>query len=345
MSVTIIDIAKDSNTSKSTVSRYLNGSKVKPVAAKAIEASIKKLDYHQNVNAKRLVTQKSHTIGVILDDISNVYFSEILSGIQSVAGSQGYVSTFYSRASDQKRETDFLSLFREGHIDGLILGTFQKRTPQELEIIAKSEFPIVLIGDNCGSNRINSVDVDNKQGTMDEVEYLYNHGHRKIAYLRGPLKISGAEFRAQGFIEGMHRYGLDSSLILDIEWTVEGGHAAALQILQDTGVTAIICSNDYCAYGALNACRQSGLRVPQDISIVAFDDGPLAKFSIPALTTVKQPFKQLGETAAKQLIGMIQEESPVKASILLQSQFIVRASSGAAQVQPQSESKGETYGS
>ncbi len=329
MAVTIIDIANDSNTSKSTVSRYLNGMKIKPLAALAIEASIKRLDYHPNINARRLVTQKTHTIGVVVEDISNVYFSNILAGIQAYAAQAGFVCTFHSRASNNSSESEYLSLFREGQIDGLILGTFSKRTKKELEDIAACGYPITLIGDNRGLSSLDSVDVDNKRGTINEVEYLFDLGHRHIGYLRGPAKMSGAEFRYKGFIEGMKRYELDPSYCVSTEWTVEGGEEAATALLSaHPEITALICSNDYCAYGALIACRKAGLSVPQDISLVAFDDGPLAKFSLPSLTTIKQPFRQLGEMAARQLIAKIQESSTVKASILLQSKLIVRQSSG-----------------
>jgi len=327
MSITIIDIARDSHTSKSTVSRYLNGMKVKANAAIAIEASIKRLDYHPNVNDRRLVTQKTRTIGVVIEDISNVYFSEILAGIQSVAAANGYACTFYSRASNNVAESDYLSLFREGHIDGIILGTFLKRSKNELAILAKSGYPIVLIGDNCQNNRLDSVDVDNKQGTIDEIEYLVGLGHRQIGYLRGPMRMCGAEYRWQGFVEGMQQAGLDPSVTVDTEWTVQGGHDAAGKLLADNKVSALVCSNDYCAYGALSACRELGYNVPQDISIVAFDDGPLAKCSVPALTTVKQPFRKLGETAARQLMGIVRDCTTVKASILLQSQLVIRESS------------------
>jgi DNA-binding LacI/PurR family transcriptional regulator len=307
----------------------MNGMKIKPLAALAIEASIKRLDYHPNINARRLVTQKTHTIGVVVEDISNVYFSNILAGIQAYAALEGYVCTFHSRSSNNSSESEYLSLFREGQIDGLILGTFSKRTRKELHDIAECGYPIMLIGDNRDLNTLDSVDVDNKQGTINEVEYLYELGHRNIGYLRGPEKMSGAEFRYKGFMEGMKRNELNPSYCVSTEWTVEGGQEAATSLLSDhPEITALICSNDYCAYGALIACREAGLLVPEDISLVAFDDGPLAKFSMPSLTTIKQPFRQLGEMAARQLIGKIQQTNSVKASILLQSKLIVRQSSG-----------------
>jgi len=141
VAVTIIDIAKDSNTSKSTVSRYLNGGSAKADTVKAIEASIKKLNYHPNTNARRLVTNKIQAIGVVLEDIFNPYFSDVLSGIQAEAGKNGYVCTFYSRASNSKKEVDYLHLFQEGHIDDLILGTFQKRSDKEVAELAESNYP------------------------------------------------------------------------------------------------------------------------------------------------------------------------------------------------------------
>lgn len=330
MAVTIIDIAKDSKTSKSTVSRFLNGGSVKKDTAEAIKASIKKLNYHPNINARRLVTNKSHVIGVVLDDISNTYFSEVLAGIQAVAGASGYTCTFYSRASSRDRESDYLKSYNGGHIDGLIMGTFQKRSIGEIRKLEKSEFPIVLIGDNCDSRKVDFVDVDNAHGTIDEIEYLYRLGHRKIAYLRGPEQISGSSTRANGFIEGMKTCGLNSSCIIDTEWTVEGGYKAAEQIMENFDVTAVICSNEYCGYGAISGFLAAGLRVPEDISVVAFDDGILAKFSVPPITTVKQPFYKVGETAATHLLSLMSNDSNTKAGILLQTNLVERDSSGEA---------------
>jgi LacI family transcriptional regulator/LacI family repressor for deo operon, udp, cdd, tsx, nupC, and nupG len=328
MSVTIIDIARDSNTSKSTVSRYLNGMKVKADVAKAIETSIDRLDYHPNVNARRLVTKKTLTLGVVVEDISNVYFSDILAGIQEVSGTNGYSCTFYSRANNNASELDFLRLFREGHIDGLILGTFLNRTKTEVMELAKSGYPIVLIGDSCQNNKIDSVDVDNKQGTYDEIEYLHGLGHRYIGYLKGPSQMCGANYRYQGFLEAAEVFAIPSNLCIDTGWTVDTGKKAMLALLdKHPEITAVACSNDHCAYGAMLACKELGLTVPDDITVVAFDDGPLAKFSTPSITTVKQPFRQLGQMAARQLINTIGNTTSVRSSILLQSQLIVRESS------------------
>ena len=326
MGYTIIDIANLANTSKSTVSRYLNGETVKPATAQAIEEAIKKLNFRPNINARRLVTNKTNVIGVVLDDISNIYYSDMLSGIQSVAGKNGYVCTFFSRTSNNKKEIDYLNLFREGQIDGLILGTFQVRKSEEVAILAESGYPIVLVGDNAGNKSIDSVDVDNKQGTIDEVKYLNSLGHKHMAYLRGPKVISAANYRAEGFIEGMKSLGLDPGMIMDVEWTVEGGYKATKKLLENAKFTALLCSNEYCAYGAIKALKDENIRVPEDVSVIAFDDGTLAKFTEPAITTVKQPFLNVGEMAAKLLVDIMSDGSKAKTSILLQTPIIERAS-------------------
>lgn len=332
MRYTIIDIANLANTSKSTVSRYLNGENVRPATAEAIEEAIEKLDFRPNINARRLVTNKTNVIGVVLDDISNSYYSDMLSGIQAVAGRKGYVCTFYSRASNNKKETDYLNLFREGQVDGLLLGTFQVRDPEEVKVLAESGYPIVLIGDNADNKNIDYVDVDNKQGTIEEVNYLYALGHRKIAYLRGPKNMSGANRRAEGFIEGMTNLGLDPNMMIDVEWTVEGGYEATRKLLRDQSFTALLCSNEFCAYGAITALKDAGLRVPSDVSVAAFDDGTLAMFTEPTITTVKQPFRNLGEMAVKLIVDSINSASTAKARILLHPPIIERESCAEADI-------------
>lgn len=326
MAATIIDIAKMAQTSKSTVSRYLNGGSVKPSTAQAIERAIKALDYSPNINARRLVTNRTNVIGVVLDDISNFYYSEVLSGIQSIAMKNNYVCTFYSRASYNKEEYDYLNLFREGHVDGLIMGTFQTRDEKQVDLIAESGYPIVFIGDCAGNKNIDCVDVDNKQGTIDEVKYLYSLGHREIAYLRGPVCMSGANYRLKGFIRGMESCGLDPKMVMEVEWTVKGGYEATRKLLKGNKFTALLCSNEYCAFGAIECLKDEGIRVPEDISVAAFDDGTLAMYTEPSITTVKQPFRDLGETAVKLLIDIMSNNRTTKSSILLHPILIKRAS-------------------
>lgn len=331
MGATIIDIAEKANTSKSTVSRYLNGGSVKPATAKAIEDAIQLLDFRPNVNARRLVTNRTHVIGIVLDDISNPYWSDVLSGLQTVAARNGYVCTFYSRLPAMKEEPDYLDLFREGHVDGLIMGTFLNRDASQVEQLASSGYPIVLMGDNAENRSIDYVDVDNRQGTMEEVRHLFSLGHRRIAYLQGPSHMSGTRRRLEGYLEGMQDLGLATGPVIDTEWTVPGGYSATRKLLEmkvEEPFTAIICSNEYCAFGAISALRESGLSVPEDISVTAFDDGTLAMFTTPSITTVRQPFRMLGEMALKQLMETLSDAPRPRTCILLHPQLKERTSSG-----------------
>ncbi len=323
----ILDIAKQANTSKSTVSRYLNGGKVKESTAKAIDQAVKGLNYHPNINARRLVTSKTNVIGVVLDDISNIYYSQVLSGIQKTASERGFVCTFHSRAFNQKTEADYLELFYSGQIDGLILGTFQVRENKTIQTLADSGFPIVLIGDSVGNKTVNSIDIDNKQGTIIQVNYLYELGHRSIAYLRGPSHLSSANFRAEGFLKGMRLLSLDTELIMDSVWTVEGGFEATQKLLSyGKKFTALLCSNEYSAFGAMEALKAAGIQIPGQVCVGAFDDGILTQVAQPSLTTIRQPFKTLGETALKQLLDCISNPEAPTSSILIQPDLIKRSS-------------------
>ncbi|MCM8900110.1 LacI family transcriptional regulator [Caldicoprobacter algeriensis] len=332
MSPTIIDIAKMANTSKSTVSRYLNGGKVRASTAKRIEEAIRKLKYKPNVNARRLVLNKTNVIGVVVDDISNIYYSGVLAGIQAVASQYGYVCTFYSRAAYKKDEKDYLDLFKEGQVDGLILGTFQIRDPEEMEHIAESGYPIIFIGDNASNSAVSSIDIDNVQGVIDIIKYLHSLGHKRIAHLRGPSNMSAANLRLEGFVKGMKSCGLepDPELIIESDWTVEGGYTATNKLLDRAKFTALVCSNDYCANGAIKAIQSRGLRVPEDISVTGFDNSILAEYTSPPITTVKQPFYDLGKIAVKHLVDIMEGDIPLKTAILLQPIMVIRSSCGKA---------------
>ena len=138
--------------------------------------------------------------------------------------------------------------------------------------------------------------------------------------------MSGANYRAEGFIKGMKRMNLDPRMVIDSEWSVKGGYEAAKQLIQCEKFTALLCSNEYCAYGAITALKDTGIKVPDDVSVAAFDEGTLSKFTEPAITTIKQPFRTLGEMAVKLLIDILNNESTAKTSILLHPSIIERAS-------------------
>jgi DNA-binding LacI/PurR family transcriptional regulator len=302
-------VAKLANTSKSTVSRYLNGHRVKKETEERIKKAIEELNYHRNENARRLVTHKTQTIGIVVDSITNFFYPSIFSGIEEIANESGLECVFYSRSPD-KKESDYLDIYFQRQADGLIFINFKKRDEEDLAKIVKSEVPAVVIGDDAGLDEVVSVDVNNYFGISSLVKYLNRIGHKKIAYISGPDNFSATESRLLGFIETMEQLGnpVDPDLIVKSDWTNQGGYQAMTQLLATGDFTAVVASNDETAIGALRALNEQGFIVPDHISVTGFDDIAISSWVFPMLTTVKQPFYEMGVKAVAELLEMISRE-------------------------------------
>lgn len=332
MNPTIHDVARLANTSKSTVSRYLNGLKVKKNTEEALERAIKELNFHRNANARRLVMNKTNTIAVVVDDISNIFYSGIIRGIEKVAKRQGYNCIFLSWTSNYDDEISFLSMLYEGQVDGIILVSFQRRDPQNLAKIRESPYPIALIGDHGELDGIFSVDVDNATGVADIVAYLYGLGHRDIAYIAGPERAAANKYRFNGYRRAMAWLGLtyQPDWVVESDWSNQGGYAAMKRLLETQGFTAVIASNDETAIGALRAVQEHGFNVPKQMSIVGYDDISISEWVYPSLTTVRQPFQEIGRKAAEGLFKKIEgaQGEEYRSHYLLKPQLVVRDSCG-----------------
>ncbi|HIU20073.1 MAG TPA: LacI family DNA-binding transcriptional regulator [Candidatus Limiplasma stercoravium] len=307
MAVTIMDIAARAETSKSTVSRYLNGGSISQVTANRIRRAIKELEYQPNVNARRLVNSRANAIGIVFDDISNYIYGGMMAGIQSAAREFGYTCLFLSRASERALESESLSLFASSMVDGLILVTFAQRDPQDVRLLRESGLPIVLVGDAAGEAGLPTVDVDNLNGTQAEVEMLIRQGHRRIAYLQGPDNMPAAHSRQRGYLRALECAGIeaDRNLIVRVNWTVKDAYRTVSRLVQEQSFTALVGSNASSTYGGLQALMDAGKRVPQDVAVAGFDDDPICEHTRPSITTLSQPLAQMGRIAANQLVSRI----------------------------------------
>jgi len=326
---TIIDVAKLANTSKSTVSRYLNGLPIKKETEEALKKAIKELNYHRNENARRLVVNKTQTIGIVVDSIANMFYSSIFKGIEEVAKENGFNCVFYSMTSNKYTESYFQNLVFEGHVDGIILISFMKRDVKDLLEIANAGIPVVVFGDTAGVKDLVSVDVDNYYGISELVRYLHRIGHQKIAYISGPKDAAATECRLAGYLETMEQLGLtvNPKWVVPTDWSNEDGYNAMNHLLTIGDFTAVLASNDETAIGALRAVQERGYNVPADLSITGFDDITLASWTYPPLTTVKQPFLEMGKKAASELFKrMGNSEEYISERHLLKPELIIRDS-------------------
>jgi DNA-binding LacI/PurR family transcriptional regulator len=334
MGPTIHDVARVAGTSKSTVSRYLNGQPVKKATQDAIDRAIRELNYHRNEQARRLVMSKTHTIGVVIDDISNVFFSGMIRGIEAVARQRGYNCIFLSRTSNYDQEVSFLSYLYEGQVDGLILASFRKRKEDDLRAMRDSGLPIALVGDHGELDGLFSVDVDNAAGISDIATHLYGLGHRRIGYISGRNDLSASKYRYKGYLQAMDALGLPirEAWIVESDWTNQGGYEAMQRLaISAPDITAVVVSSDEAAIGALRALKELGKRVPRDVSVAGFDDIPVAGWVDPALTTVRQPFRDIGTLAAEGLFRKIDGTEEAPCSHLLRPTFVARDSCGPAE--------------
>lgn len=333
MNPTIHDVAKLANTSKSTVSRFLNGKRVRKDTEEALKRAIEELNFHRNVNARRLVLNRTQTIAVVLDDITNAFYSKIIRGIEQVVSQHGYNCMYLSWTTHYRSESTFLNMFREGQVDGIIFISFQKRTPETLKQLRDCGYPVSLVGDWAGEDGVFAVDVDNSAGIRELVAYLNRIGHERIAYISGPDNNAATKWRFEGYTEKMKELGLayEPGWVVEAEWSNEGGYRAMEKLLAVGGFTAVIGSNDAQALGALRAVQERGYQVPRDLSIAGFDDIPIAAWTYPPLTTIRQPFIQIGVMAATGLFAMLEsehDETPQHCH-LLQPELIIRQSCSA----------------
>lgn len=329
MNPTIKDVAKLAKTSKSTVSRYLNGHKVRRETEEALKKVIKELNYFPNINARRLVMNNTRVIGIVVDDIANNFYSGIFKGIEDMFNANGYQCVYYSRTSHYQGEFGFVDLARERQVDGLIIVSFLKRSQKFIEKIQKLSIPVALIGDSNQNEQVFSIDVNNEHGIREIIKYLHRIGHRKIAYITGPEEFSATHWREKGYKDTIKELGLsyDSSWIVPSDWTEAGGYSAMMKLLEFDGITAVIGSNDEVAIGALLSAREMGYKVPMDYSIVGFDDIAVARWVYPPLTSVKQPLYEIGEKVAEELVNQLKHgKAPTEKRILTEPQLVVRQS-------------------
>jgi len=325
MAVSIKDIAKEANVSPSTVSRALNNHpRISDKTKKQIQTLAKEMEYVPSTIARDLVGQHSATIGVAIADFLNPFYSDIVASIEDVAVANNYqvfVSSFYR---DIQRELELFNIFYERRFAGIIVSG--SLVDNEYLSLPNSDFmPVVLI--NCPHYPF-SVSVDKVLGARLAVEYLVELGHRRIAFIRQGFDSESSRLRLKSFRETLNGYGIavDERYIVDgDEWFTGGVRAVAQLLALAEPPTAVFCFNDMTAIGAINALQQKGYKVPQDLSVIGFDDLDIASFYHPSLTTVRQPIYQIGRSAAKMLYSLIQSEENIQAQVL-EPELVIRES-------------------
>ena len=299
---TIRDVSQLAKVSQATVSRVLNGNvPVSPTKRAAVLAAIAQLGYQPNAFARSLATNRSYAIGALVSELSSAAYGDIIRGIESVVEECGLhmvVSSGHARSEAERRSFAFL---KERRTDALIVQVDATSDDELTTWVRQSGLPVVVVGRHIPAIAERCVYLDNVAGGALATRHLLERGHRRIAHIAGLMRITDARDRLTGYRLALTENDLpfEDSLVAEGGFVEDGGYRAMKQLLErDAGFTAVFTANDQSAAGALKALREAGLRVPDDISLVGFDDLLIAHYLFPALTTVIQPFAEMGQAAA-----------------------------------------------
>jgi LacI family transcriptional regulator len=346
--VTIRDVARESGFSASTVSIVLNNaplSRYIPAITKTrIQKTAKGLGYHPNIYAKSLRSKRNHTVGVILFDITDPYCTLILRGIEKSLYQQSYLPILADAHNERGRFERYLEMMLERRVEGLlVLANWLYLDINLLADLERGKTPSVIIGRELESKATSSVTVDDEGGAYSAVSHLYSLGHRKIAFVRGPKALASSKARWRGVQRFARdtKVELDTKLIVDLpdQVNLNAGVDDAFRITEELlkhkrQFTALMAYDDMTAFGAIRALTKAGIRVPQECSVIGFDDINPSHLFVPALTTIRQPMEAMGASAVSILIDAISAASDNRSAPAihrkLSAELVIRESTQAA---------------
>jgi DNA-binding LacI/PurR family transcriptional regulator len=324
-------VARLANVSIATVSRTINRvSTVNPRMAKRVWEAIEKLDYFPNTQARALVSGRSRLLGLIVSEITNPFFPELIQGFEDIAVEHGYEILISSTNYDPARMALCIRRMLERRAEGVAVMTFGVEKPL-LEQLAERKVPLVFVDVGPERPGISLLRVDYHHGIRQGVQHLAALGHRQIAFVSGPRRLHSAQSRIAAFSKSLAECAIvaNPAWIVDGDHTMEGGIDAMDRLLKSKPLpTAVVCSNDMTAIGVLHKLYRAGLRVPDDLSVIGFDDIRMAQVTIPPLTTVQMSCFELARAAVTALRAHVEEGGDPKRSYKINTHLVVRESTG-----------------
>ncbi len=319
---TIIDVAAAAGVSTATVSRALNGGVVSQRARERVLRAVKNLGYRPNTLARGLVTGRTGVVGVLIPDIAGPLYATMARGIEDVLHANGRSFMLMTGNRNETDEGAAIELMLERQVDAFILiGSGLQHEP--LEQLLRGGPPVILMEREGTAENFATIRLANADGARLATEYLIERGHQRIAHVAG-IRRAGMR-RLQGYHAALDAAGLDAGPILQGDFTEESGLAAAEALLREAAVTAVFCANDRMALGLYHGLRARRVRVPDDISVIGFDDLPWGAYLDPPLTTVRQSAREMGRLAARfALAGLRGERVPVGA--VVPAELVIRDS-------------------
>jgi LacI family transcriptional regulator len=329
--VTLHDVATASGVSAQTVSRVINQRPdVSDTTRARVWDEIRRLGYKPNTLARGLVSQRSYSLGIITLPLNDFFRAEIITGLERQARSMGYacqISYTNEKASDLSELVDSM-LGRQ--VDGLVILTPRRFTDPELQV----DVPLVTLAHKLDNPRAINVDVDNVDGAYQAMRYLLSLGHRAIGQIAGPSDWIPAADRLEGARRALAEYRMEpiAGYVVDCPaWSFEGGYDAARHLLTTSPeITALFCHTDWMAAGAYRALRELNLRVPDDVSVIGYDDLPICQYLDPPLASVRQPSQGLGQLLAHLAVTAIERTESSRQDMLVPAELVVRASVSAS---------------
>lgn len=332
---TIKDVAEECHLSVTTVSLVLNNkpNRISEKTKQKILETAKKLHYQPSQIAISMITKKTQTVGLILPDISNLYFAALAHAIEEECASYGYTVVYGNTSDHINQDFEYLSSFLARGVDGLIFihsNSFGEENQKKLlEMTENSNTPVLAVDRSFHSPKIPSVIVDQYAGGYEATKHLLDLGHRKIGCITGPENVNNSSERLRGYRRALEDAGIpyNPALVITGDFHAPSG-SLAVPVLLKQRVTGIFACNDMMAIGVYQACRDMGISIPKDLSVVGFDDIFFSQYLDPPLSTVYQPVTEIGKEAARQVIAMINKDyTPGKKTVFLPS-LNIRESSG-----------------
>ena len=329
--VRIKEVAKLARVSTATVSHVINKTRfVSDDTKRRVLSAIERVGYTPNIHARNLASGQSRTLGLIISDITNPFFPDLVKSIQERALELGYDVIVLNTNYDPERDARYVQRLLELRVRGVIILT----TEMDLSVIQRlssRKIAVVFLDIGKVSPHISNIRIDYEKGVHEAVEHLLDLGHRQIAFISGPLRFKSAQFRRQAFLETMksHRTSLHTEpLILEGDFRLESGEQVVREMQKmKSRPTAVLAANDLMAVGALRELERAGLQVPKDVSLVGCDDISLAKLTDPQLTTIRIPRSEIGAAAVE---AVLQTNSSEGREIKISTQLIVRQSTDKA---------------
>ncbi|MFP5110106.1 catabolite control protein A [Neobacillus sp. C211] len=321
MNITIYDVAREASVSMATVSRVVNGNpNVKPVTRKKVLEVIDRLGYRPNAVARGLASKKTTTVGVIIPDISNIFFAELARGIEDIATMYKYNIILSNSDQNKDKELHLLNTMLGKQVDGLVFmgGNI---TAEHVEEFEKSPVPIVLAGSIEESNKIPSVNIDYEEAVYDSIKEFIEKGHKNIAFVVGPLHEPKNTFKKlRGYQRALQDSGIpyNEELVVEGDYTYDSGIEAIEKLLEVADrPTAILVGSDEMALGVVHGAEDKGYKVPEDFEVITSDNTRLSLMVRPQLTTIVQPLYDIGAVAMRLLTKLMNKEKVSEQIVVL----------------------------